>query len=464
MFTIRGTLLIYALELVAAVILILSIPPWEQRWVQAGMTVLAIAAVALAFLLGRELEARVERRGHELRKLREITGAVHLSTDFQAIFESVVTGTQELVEFEQATIARTVDHTHAELFAMSGTGGLRRGQPIDLSMPRFWDAVRRSEPVAYDVELQISPEDTFGMSAIRRQVILPLRSGERVLGTLNLGSRRPNAFSQEEIQVLEPVTAIVAVALLRAETEERQRELSDLKDEFVSKVSHELRTPLTSIIGAVDNLLDGIAGSLDEKPRDYLTRMKENSERLLRLINELLDLSRIEAGREELHPTRFAVAPLIRETLETLAPLAATRGVALAATDARDVELVADRDKLARVLMNLVQNAIKFTAAGGRVEVESKSADGTLTLLVRDTGSGIPPTELDRVFDKFHQVKVSRVTGGTGLGLPISRQLVEMHGGRLVAESRLGAGSVFTMTLPLAATLPLPAPLPWPAS
>jgi signal transduction histidine kinase len=183
--------------------------------------------------------------------------------------------------------------------------------------------------------------------------------------------------------------------------------------------------------------------------------VKENGDRLLRLINDLLDLSRIEAGKEEIRATRFRLDTLIHETLEALRPVAEENGVTIAAPGPPSVVIRADRDKISRVIMNLVHNAIKFTPRGGQVQVAA-SGEGEgewVTLAVRDSGPGIPAGEVDRIFDKFHQVKRNRGRGGagSGLGLPISRQLVEMHGGRLTVESALGQGSTFTVVLPLSA-------------
>ena len=327
---------------------------------------------------------------------------------------------------------------------------------ISVPNSRFSDVVERRRPAVFDVTLERA-EDTLEMSAIRREIVLPLIVGDEVIGTFNLGSRRKEAFSAAEVEVLSQIAAELGVALLQAEAYEREhqaaqklKELSDLKSEFVSKVSHELRTPLTSIMGAADNLLDGIAGALGERPRSYLVRIKENSDRLLRLINELLDLSRIEAGKEEIRVTRFRLDTLIRETLETLLPLAAKHGVALAAPEPPALTIRADRDKISRVLVNLLHNGIKFTAAGGRVDVALSGDAEWVRVDVQDSGVGIPAGEIDRIFDRFHQVKrpPGRERPGSGLGLPISRQLVELHGGRLTAESTPGRGSTFHVLLP----------------
>jgi signal transduction histidine kinase/HAMP domain-containing protein len=527
MFSIRGKLLIYALEIVAASILLLSMPP-QDRWVQVGFAALAVSAVVLAALMGhtiasavdglvaatrrigegnydvsipintsdeisvlareiermrvllrekvrqleelnRDLERKVERRTEELRNanerlslIHEVTNAVNSSLDFQRIFEAVVEGTRRLVDFEQASIARITDAQTATVFAISGNpGSLREGKRIAIPASRFSDVLERRQPAVFDVPLDRIGQDTLNMSAIRREIVLPLVVGDQVIGTFNLGSDRKDAFSAAEIEVLSQIASELGVALLQADSYEREhqaaqklKELSDLKSEFVSKVSHELRTPLTSIMGAADNLLDGIAGVVGERPRAYLVRIKDNSDRLLRLINELLDLSRIEAGKEEIRVTRFRLDALIQETVETLKPLAEERGVALAAPQPPALTIRADRDKISRVLMNLLHNGIKFTPAGGRVEVAVSGDAEWVRVEVQDSGVGIPPGEIERVFDKFHQVKRSRSRGrpGSGLGLPISRQLVELHGGRLTAESTPGRGSTFRVVLPVSAS------------
>jgi len=519
-FSIRGKLVIYALEIVAASILALSIPPWEW-WAQAALAGLAIFAVVLAALIGRSIANSVDRLvvetrrigegnyehpvrvetadelgtlGREIDRMRvqlgdkvrqlqdlargleskvaertealraandrlslvhEVANAVNSSLDFRQIFEAVVQGTRRLVDFEQASIARITDPENATVFAISGNPGtLEEGKHIALPSSRFSDVLERRQPAVFDLLSERVAVDTLRMSMIRREIVLPLVVGDQVIGTFNLGSRRMDAFSAAEIEVLSQITAELGVALAQAEAYEREhqaaqklKELSDLKSEFVSKVSHELRTPLTSIMGAADNLLDGIAGEIDERPRAYLSRIKENSDRLLRLINELLDLARIEAGKEEIHATRFRLDMLIRETLETLKPLAEERGVALAERAPAALVIRADRDKISRVLINLVQNGIKFTPPGGQVAVAASGEGAWVKLAVSDSGAGIPAIELERIFDKFHQVRRSQ-SRGTGLGLPISRQLVEMHGGRLTVDSAEGRGSTFTVVLP----------------
>ena len=234
--------------------------------------------------------------------------------------------------------------------------------------------------------------------------------------------------------------------------ERRLRQLDHMKSDFVSNVSHELRTPLTAIKGSVDNMLDGITGSLNERQTRYLTRIKSNADRLGRLINEILDLSRIESGKIEIVPTSLPMVSLAKEVAEVLRPVAAEKLILLEVSQPSDEVIAwADRDKITQVIVNLVGNAVKFTPSHGSVTIAvSKDEHDSVQVSISDTGPGIPADEVDKIFDKFYQVaRVNKEkTKGAGLGLAISRALVEMHGGRLWIESEAGKGSIFSFTIP----------------
>jgi signal transduction histidine kinase len=229
----------------------------------------------------------------------------------------------------------------------------------------------------------------------------------------------------------------------------------------------------------VDNLLDGVAGEATPTLQRYLERVKSNTDRLVRLITDLLDLSRIEAGKIELHPSVISVGDLLQEVAEGLRPLAMGKGLQVGVSRAAGPPPLAfaDRDKLQQVLINLAENAVKFTPAGGRVTLSARSVDSWtresvdssvpihqptnspvhpdgrwIEIAVEDTGPGIPPEEVGAIFEKFHQVRRDRQskTQGTGLGLAIAKSLVELHGGAIHVESRLGSGSRFRFTVPAA--------------
>jgi putative tryptophan/tyrosine transport system substrate-binding protein len=234
---------------------------------------------------------------------------------------------------------------------------------------------------------------------------------------------------------------------------ERLKELDRMKSDFVSKVSHELRTPLTAIKGAVDLVLREVAGPLTEKQTHYLTRVRSNTQHLAGLINDLLDLSKIESGRIEIKSSCVSLSGLLHEVVEALRPVAAEKVIALEVTiRERSLLVWADRDKINQVLMNLIGNAIKFTPVHGRVTVSaSRYGEESVQVSVSDTGPGVPPDEKEKIFAKFY--RIAEVNGenskGTGLGLAISKALVELHGGKIWVESEPSRGSNFCFTLPL---------------
>jgi len=234
--------------------------------------------------------------------------------------------------------------------------------------------------------------------------------------------------------------------------EHRLKELDKMKSDFVSNVSHELRTPLTAIKGSVDNMLDGITGPLNEKQGRYLTRIKSNSDRLTRLINDILDLSRIEAGKIDLKSANLSVVQLAKEVADVLRTMAAEKLISLEVTSPDGgVNAWADRDKVTQVLMNLIGNAVKFTPQHGKVSVAvEKNGSQWIQVSVSDTGPGILPEEVNKIFAKFYQIAElgKHKAKGTGLGLAISKALVEMHGGKIWVESEVNRGSIFSFTLP----------------
>ena len=234
---------------------------------------------------------------------------------------------------------------------------------------------------------------------------------------------------------------------------EKLKELDHLKSQFVSVVSHELRTPMTSIKGYVENLLDGLAGALTDKQTRSLERVKHNIDRLTRMINELLDLSKIEAGRLELNLSPIALSDVAEEVVESYQAAARAQSIALRTfVDPALPLVIGDTDKLSRVLINLVHNAIKFTPQGGEIRVDAQTrGNGYVEMAVTDSGKGIPSHEIDKIFDKFYWSESAPVESrGAGLGLAIAKNLVELHGGAIRVESVLGEGTRFAFTIQIA--------------
>ena len=235
---------------------------------------------------------------------------------------------------------------------------------------------------------------------------------------------------------------------------QRLRELDEAKSFTISAASHELRSPLTSIKGYVENLVEGVAGPLPEQAMTYLTRIDHNVDRVIRMTNMLLDLSRIESGQMALQLSTVCTREVITSVLQDLKPLAEKKAITMLAEDLADVPVRADRHKLEQVVLNLVHNALKFTPNQGDIMVRSYvTKDHRLTITVADTGCGIPREHHEKVFEKFHRAP-SPVHEGSGLGLAITRKLVELQGGTISLDSEPGRGSRFFVSLPQAGTQP----------
>lgn len=227
-------------------------------------------------------------------------------------------------------------------------------------------------------------------------------------------------------------------------------ELDRMKDTFLSMVTHELRTPLTVISGLTEMLETGIYGALTAEQTEHIRQIAAQAERLRLLVNDLLDLSKLEAGMIELRRAPLTPHSLVTAVVEQLRAVAAPAGLRLRNQVARDLPLInCDGQRIEQVLANLITNAIKFTPPGGQITITADDQPDQLRFCVADTGAGIPPEALPRVFDKFFQVQSSTETGnkGTGLGLAIVKHLVELHGGAVSVESEMGRGSRFYFTL-----------------
>ena len=304
----------------------------------------------------------------------------------------------------------------------------------------------------FSVRVPVTIEDEIGtLAAAVNQMAVQLHQSYTAL---EHKAADHAAMATENAALYAQVRQHAEVLEARVATRTRELEVANRhKSEFLANVSHELRTPLTAIKGFVDNMLDGLTGELNPRQRRYLTRIKANTDRLARLINDLLDLTRIEAGRLELRPTSLCLTPLITEVVASLRPVAADKHIQLdVATADPDATAWADRDKVTQVLTNLLGNALKFTPAHGRITVAIARDDAAwVQIAVADTGPGIAAEEATRIFDQFYQVAHVDMQRpqGTGLGLPISKMLVEMQCGKLWVESVVGRGSTFYFTLPV---------------
>ncbi len=310
---------------------------------------------------------------------------------------------------------------------------------------------------AYDLQ-EVQPIAASGGAAAGDAVRQPLRVRNQAIGELAAKIDTKSDGAAEILAAVAERTSLhIETLRLMQELEKRAaelRELDRLKTAFLANMSHELRTPLNSILGFADVILEGLDGPLTGNMTNDLQLIQKNGQHLLHLINDVLDMAKISAGRMNLNPEKFRVRDVIEDAVNIAAPLAASKSLVLAVQEGadQDVEIVADPTRIRQVMLNVVNNAVKFTETGG-VEIGVTRADANVLISVRDTGVGIPPDHLETVFQEFTQVDTSetRKAGGTGLGLPISRKLIEMHGGRMWAESMgiPGEGTTLYVELPI---------------
>jgi signal transduction histidine kinase/HAMP domain-containing protein len=404
----------------------------------------------------------------ELQALGEVSRAVSSTLDLETVLDTIVARSVQLsstaggaiYEYDEASQEFHLRATHRmddELVEVLRAAPIRLGE----------GATGRAAAIRAPVQItDIRDDREYGVSRVRavferhgyRAVLaVPLFLEQRVLGALAVWRREPGTFTPDVVNLLQQFATQSALALQNArlfrELADKSRELevaSRHKSEFLANMSHELRTPLNAIIGFSEVLVERMFGELNDKQEEYLRDIYASGTHLLSLINDILDLSKVEAGRMELELSAVRLPRVIDDALILVRERAMRRGITLRASiDDGLGEVRADERKIKQVVLNLLSNAIKFTPEGGRVEVRTVAVDGGAEVSVADTGVGIAPEDLDAVFEEFRQVGASTAKHeGTGLGLALCRRFIELHGGRIRVTSQVGVGSTFTFTLP----------------
>jgi signal transduction histidine kinase len=412
-----------------------------------------------------ERTAELGRAVEELRTLREVGQAISSSLDLRAVLSTILSRSVglsgadagaifrcsrgervfrlgEAVGWDEAFLRRIHDLRIAEADTAMGEAGASRA-PVQLA-----DLAERPSAPLRDASL------TAGFRGV---LIVPLVGPERVLGMLFLQRRATGEFPPETVQLMQTLASQSVLAIQNAhlfrEIASKSEQLalaSQHKSQFLANMSHELRTPLNAILGYAELLVDGIYGQLPDRPRGVLERIQNSGKHLLALINDVLDLAKIEAGQLSLMLEDYSLPEVVQSVVTATEPLAAAKKLKFTAVVQDDMPMAhGDARRISQVLLNLVGNAIKFTDEG-EVEIRAKVDKGQFVLTTRDTGPGIADADQGRIFGEFQQIDNSntRQKGGTGLGLAISKRIVEMQGGTISVDSVLGQGSTFRVVLP----------------
>ncbi|NYG06224.1 signal transduction histidine kinase/DNA-binding response OmpR family regulator [Phycicoccus badiiscoriae] len=468
--TTMGAPLVVDDEVVGAMVLWRNeVSPFAEREMSIVTAFAAQAALAInGVRLVQELQAgraELARKVDQLEALAEVGQAISSTLDPDEVLGTIVLHAVELsgadggslMEYDEESslfrvrtaygtspeVIRALQETRIHLDETVVGRAALTGSPIQV--PDLRD-------VELDPHLRVLHDAGW-----RSLVAIPMARPDRIVGVLVVRRTTTGAFTDETCDMLSAFASQSAVALINArlyrELERQRAELavtSQHKSEFLASMSHELRTPLNAVIGFSEVLLERMFGDLNERQEDYLQDILSAGRHLLDLLNDVLDLSKVEAGHMELEKSTFPIADSVNQVLSLLRERAGRQGVTLVTDLTAGPSMVtADPLRFKQVLLNLVGNGVKFTPAGGTVTVAARRDGDELTVTVADTGIGIAQGDQERIFDSFQQgARSASMTEGTGLGLTLTRRIVELHGGRVWLTSEVGVGSTFGFTLP----------------
>jgi signal transduction histidine kinase/putative methionine-R-sulfoxide reductase with GAF domain len=455
-----GVMMIYRLE----------VRPFTDKQIALVETFADQAAIAIDNVrLLDALRNRTDELGRsvgELQALGEVSQAVNSTLDLETVLSTIVAKAVQLSGTEAGAIYGYDEQ--AREFRLRATYGMDQGlidaltqRHIGLDDPNVAPVFAQREPVQV-ADLREEPASDLNEITLRAgylaRMAAPLLAGEDIVGMLVVRRRTPGEFAKNTVDLIKTFAAQSALAIQNArlfhEIEDKGRQLevaSQHKSQFLANMSHELRTPLNAILGYTELMADGAYGEPSEKMMSVLKRLETNGKHLLGLINDVLDLSKIEAGQLVLELSDYYIQDIAQTVRSTLEQLAADKKLAFKVEMSPELPPGhGDERRLTQVLINLVGNAIKFTDAG-EVSIKAEANDGAFNVTVRDTGPGIAAADQAKLFQDFQQADnaITRKKGGTGLGLAISKRIIEMHGGRIWVESQPGQGSIFAFTLPV---------------
>ena len=447
-----------------------EVRPFSEKQIELLKTFADQAVIAIENVrLFQELQARTQeltRSVEELKALGEVSQALSSSLNLRRVLDSVADHAVKLSNsdacgiFESDPDRGTYQVVGSHNFTDEFIEAIRRA-PID---PRR-SVLRRATEAGQALQVpdivatdEVHARDISLQQGFRAILAVPM-GGENVTRGIVLFRRSPGNFDDRVVSLLTTLAnqskVVIENARLFQEIEDKGRQLEEAnqhKSEFLANMSHELRTPLNAIIGFSEVLQERMFGEVNEKQAEYLQDIVSSGRHLLSLINDILDLSKIEAGRMELEFASFDMPLALQNAMTLVRERADRHGITVSlAVDERLGPFSGDERKIKQILLNLLSNAVKFTPEGGRISVKATPADGSVEISVTDTGIGIAPEDQEAIFEEFRQVgsDYARKREGTGLGLTLTKKFVEMHGGKLWVKSEVGKGSTFTFTLPV---------------
>jgi GAF domain-containing protein len=451
-----------------------EVRPFSEKQIALLKTFADQAVIAIENVrLFQELETRTQELAQsvgELKALGEVGQAVSSTLDLENVLATIVAHAVQLsgtdcgviYEYDEAT---QEFHLRASHRMEEEVVDALRAAPIHLGEGVTGQAVMTRAPVQVpDISDQRESTGTrvrpmLTRLGYRSLLAIPLFREQQILGGLTVWRRQSGNFKPEIVKLLQTFATQSALAIQNArlfhEIGDKSRQIEAAnrhKSEFLANMSHELRTPLNAIIGFSEVLSEKMFGELNEKQSEYVDDIFSSGRHLLSLINDILDLSKVESGRMELDVTTFDLPLAIDNALTLVRERAARHGIRLHHTiDERLGDFAADERKVKQILLNLLSNAVKFTPEGGRIDVDAALTDGTVEISVSDTGIGIAAEDQETIFEEFRQVGAdyAHKREGTGLGLTLTKKFVEMHGGKIWVTSEVGKGSTFTFTLPI---------------
>jgi len=427
------------------------------------------------------LEHEAKEKANRIAVINEITNAINSSIDIDRVYETIATEVRKLVVFDCASVTvRGEDGRFERSLLWPRRNGGHNGTPsqkirgesgllwvLEHGKPLIIEDVREDDAFSGPIDMW----DGEMLSC----VFVPLSSREHTIGSFEMGSKTPQAFSRHDVEILEQIASQVGVAVENArlfqnleqsfeevkrartklaQVNEELKTLDQMKTNLLSNVSHELRTPLVSVMGYTDMILNEKVGAINNTQREYMSISLRNIDRLVTLIDNLLDFSRLYRGTETVLFERFDLLEATRASVQLIRPAADKRSITVELKSSEDdVEVEGDKAKIGQVFDNLLSNAVKFNHNGGTITVQvRKDGAGNAEVAVSDTGIGIPDEALGKVFNRFYQYDSSstRKYGGTGIGLSIVQDIVRLHGGRIFVTSKEGEGTTFTFSIPLA--------------